>query len=277
MGDRQTAALLVLLSAFSHAAWNLAARAVKGETAVMVLGLSTVAPVCLLAANLVQELVQEGASGGSGRDSAAELRTGLPYILITGAVHALYVVLLAHAYKVGDIVVVYPVARGSSVVFVALLSRLFIPDEPPMSALGLVGIAVVVAGVGAMAVKGEDEDEDEDGEEEELRKDAGAGADEKAEDEGLVAAGGAAADADADESTPGEEEEERGQTVRAIGFALVVGSCTAAYSIDDAIGVTIVDPLLYQLGNCLVMACFTLVSARGIRIPAVNSVSNRDC
>jgi uncharacterized membrane protein len=51
---------------------------------------------------------------------------------------------------------------------------------------------------------------------------------------------------------------ERQRTLRVIGFALAVGMCTAAYSIDDAVGVTVVDPLLYQLGNCVIMACVTL-------------------
>jgi hypothetical protein len=33
------------------------------------------------------------------------------------------------------------------------------------------------------------------------------------------------------------------QTLVAIGFALMVGVCTSIYSIDDALGVTVVDPL----------------------------------
>ena len=148
--DRETAAVLVLASAFVHAAWNLAARAVKGDTAVMVLGLCTVAPVLLCAGLLAQ-----GAADRTGtRHGAAEdLRAGWHYVLITGVVHAIYLLLLSHAYKIGDLAVVYPTARGSSVVFVALFSRLIIPNQDRMSTLGLIGVAIVVLGVGVMALR----------------------------------------------------------------------------------------------------------------------------
>ena len=307
--DREMATVLVLLSALTHGAWNLAARAVKGDTAVLVLGLCTVAPTLLGAALLAQHRT---APQG---DSLAQLRAGWFYVLITGVVHALYLLLLSHSYKIGEVGLVYPVARGSSVVFVALLSRLVLPDQERMSALGLVGIAIVVAGVGAMALtgeqlaacccwrrggaaEGEGGGEGEGGERGAAATPAAAsaaavgaagdasgpgevqlavigprataaegvvggswGAPPAADDWAAAAAAAAAAVATAAAAAAATEVEvvgERQGTLRVIGFALAVGMCTAAYSIDDAVGVTVVDPLLYQLGNCTIMACCTL-------------------
>ena len=137
--NRQTAAALVLASALIHASWNLAARAVKGDTSVMVLGLCTVAPTLLFVG-----LMTQSATTNRQRDTLEGLRGGWYYVLITGVVHAIYLLLLSHAYKIGDLSVVYPIARGSSVVFVAVFSRLIIPDQDRMSSLGLIGVAVVV-------------------------------------------------------------------------------------------------------------------------------------
>ena len=58
----------------------------------------------------------------------------------------------------------------------------------------------------------------------------------------------------------------------------MVGTCTAAYSINDAFGVTIVDPLLFQLGNCTVMACITvpyMLCAQERRRAVMHAAKNR--
>jgi multidrug transporter EmrE-like cation transporter len=80
------------------------------------------------------------------------LRAGWVYILVTGVVHALYIILLSHSYKIGDLTIVYPIARGSSVAFVAIFSHLIIPHYR-ITTLGSAGIAMVVAGICFMAVK----------------------------------------------------------------------------------------------------------------------------
>ena len=68
------------------------------------------------------------------------------------------------------------------------------------------------------------------------------------------------------------------ELLAAIGFALMVGTCTATYSINDAIGVTVVDPLLFQLGNCTIMACITIpymLCAQERRSAMIHAVKNR--
>lgn len=149
MGDRdkRTAATLVLVSAFMHASWNLAARAVKGDTSILVLGVTCAAPAFLGLALIIQFVVRKHEI-----TYVDDLKAGWVYILVTGIVHALYIILLSHSYKIGDLTIVYPIARGSSVAFVAIFSHLIIPHYR-ISTLGSAGIAMVVAGICFMAVK----------------------------------------------------------------------------------------------------------------------------
>ena len=79
-----------------------------------------------------------------------------PYVLGSAAFEAAYFVVLVAAYRRGDFSLVYPVARGTAPVFLALWSVLFL-DECP-SVAGAVGLAVVVLGlfvVGSSAWWGE--------------------------------------------------------------------------------------------------------------------------
>jgi len=69
--------------------------------------------------------------------------------LATGAasavVHAGYFMLLQQGYRVGDVSIVYPLARGSGPLLSVILAILLLGERP--SALGLLGAAVVVTGV----------------------------------------------------------------------------------------------------------------------------------
>jgi uncharacterized membrane protein len=174
------------------------------------------------------------------------------YLLITGVAHALYVLLLAHSYQLGDLSIVYPIARGSSVVFVSLFSGLIVPHYT-LSGIGSGGIVIVLAGIGAMAVKGQELHCGSSAKvgytsiNSEGRNDAGAdeGGDGASNgDDGASSGGGASGDDDSMSQK---------QILTALAFALAVGACTAVYSIDDSVGVTMVDPLLYQCGNCTIM------------------------
>ncbi len=73
-----------------------------------------------------------------------------PYLLVSTILETAYVLLLARAYEVGSMSVVYPVARGSAPV-VALVVTIVITASLP--SLGVaVGIGVIVAGI--LAVRG---------------------------------------------------------------------------------------------------------------------------
>lgn len=66
-------------------------------------------------------------------------------IVVSGLIEAVYFGALSRAYSLGDLSQVYPIARGSAPLFIALWAGLFLGERP--SPLGVAGILVVVAGL----------------------------------------------------------------------------------------------------------------------------------
>ena len=69
----------------------------------------------------------------------------LPFVIATVLLHAIYFFALGQAYRLGDLSLVYPVARGTGVALVPVLA-LFLFDER-LSPLGAAGVALVVLGI----------------------------------------------------------------------------------------------------------------------------------
>ena len=126
---------LVLLAATCHALWNFAAKKVAGNLAVMWLGLWTAS---VLSWPLAFSL------------SRAETFTpvGIRCMVATGVIHTLYFWLIAQAYRIGDISMVYPVARGSGVAGTAMLASLWLRE--PLALIGATGIASICLGTALM-------------------------------------------------------------------------------------------------------------------------------
>lgn len=133
--------LLVLLSAFFHAAWNLAAKKVDGNIGVFYIGILG-ASLLLLPTIFFFPLTPLFTS------------PAYLYFLATGALNALYVFLLAHAYAHGSVSTVYPIARGSSVVGTAIAAVVFLHEK--ISLLGSLGVALVAIGIMLVAARGRD-------------------------------------------------------------------------------------------------------------------------
>ena len=72
-----------------------------------------------------------------------------PFVLTSGVVNCLYFYFLLNAYRVGDLSLAYPVARGIAPLLVVVLSA-FIASEVP-SPGALAGIAVTCLGIIAIA------------------------------------------------------------------------------------------------------------------------------
>lgn len=125
---------LVLVSAVAHALWNLAAKRVGGGALFVWLHYSASAVLCLPVA--VVWLVSQ------------QIRpewTWLPVALLTAALHVVYGVVLQRGYAVGDMSVVYPLARGSGPLLTVVVAVAALAERP--GALGLAGAGLVVAGV----------------------------------------------------------------------------------------------------------------------------------
>ncbi|WP_277372494.1 EamA family transporter [Pseudomonas sp. AA-38] len=74
------------------------------------------------------------------------------WIGLSALLHIGYNVFLARAYQYGDLGQVYPIARGSSPLMVALLSLLLLHDD--LSPWQLCGLLILVMGIWLMALRG---------------------------------------------------------------------------------------------------------------------------
>jgi len=130
--------LLVIVSAVSHACWNMLAKGGSDKEAFMWLmsftSLFTVLPVFWV-------LLPDW-----GLPLAA-----VPYLVVSGVAEALYFLSLGRAYELGDLSVVYPLAR-SSPLFLFVLAVVFLGEE--VSLWGVAGILLVVLGVYTIHLEG---------------------------------------------------------------------------------------------------------------------------
>ncbi|MEA2496254.1 MAG: hypothetical protein QOJ29_4165, partial [Thermoleophilaceae bacterium] len=120
---------LAFSSAFVHALWNLLlarARDSEAATAVaLIAGTIAFAPVAAL---------------------TWQLDSGVwPYLAASAALEIAYFALLAAAYDRGEITVVYPVARGSAPLLVALFSVILLGTS--LHALTVVGVLLIAGGI----------------------------------------------------------------------------------------------------------------------------------
>jgi len=132
---------LVVVAALAHAAWNVLAKTASGG-ATFVWLFSAAAVVIWLPAVLVAEVVAPGSLG----------LEGLAFMVASGALHALYFVLLQRGYRDGDLSLVYPLARGTGPLLSTLAAIVIFSERP--SALALAGGAIIVAAVLSLAGTG---------------------------------------------------------------------------------------------------------------------------
>ncbi|MDE3091771.1 MAG: EamA family transporter [Chloroflexota bacterium] len=125
------ALFLVLIAAVLHAFWNLLAKDARDSSAFMWWGVSV------------------GATW-YGLWMLTQTWMGLPreiWLVFAGslAMEIAYVGLITRGYATGDLSQVYPIARGSPPLLIALFSAIFIGERLPLP--GYVGIALLIVGV----------------------------------------------------------------------------------------------------------------------------------
>jgi len=126
---------LVLAAAVLHAGWNAIAKRGRDPLAFLALCSCVAAPVLLpLALPLLW------------RDGVPV--RALPFVLATIVVHVVYFVALGRAYSTGAYSVVYPIARGLGVALVPVGAYALLDER--LSPIGIVGIALVIAGVATL-------------------------------------------------------------------------------------------------------------------------------
>ncbi len=124
---------IVLLAALMHASWNAIVK--TGDDGLLMFVLLKV-PTMVIAAMVLAVV---------GLPNAASI----PYAIGSAAGFSVYCFLLIWAYRVGDLNFIYPVARGSAPLGVALLSALLIGERLSDPELG--GILVISAGIATLA------------------------------------------------------------------------------------------------------------------------------
>jgi drug/metabolite transporter (DMT)-like permease len=127
------ALLLALLAAVMHAVWNLL---VKRSGDQLVAGWTVIAGAAVLALPIL-------AINGMPARSVWDL------ILLSTVIQVGYVLMLTAAYRIGDLSFVYPLARGTSPVLVALAGVTFLGDE--ISPVGWAGVGLVTAALVILA------------------------------------------------------------------------------------------------------------------------------
>ena len=74
--------------------------------------------------------------------------SALPFVIATVLLHAIYFFALGRAYRLGDLSVVYPIARGTGVALVPIVALAAFDER--LSPLGILGIALVILGIFAL-------------------------------------------------------------------------------------------------------------------------------
>ena len=125
---------LIAGAAVAHATWNLAIKR-AGATGPSFLWLMAVVGAVAYAPFGIHSLLTEG----------VDLLRWLPWAAVSGGLQVAYFLVLQRGYRLGDVSVVYPLARGSGPLLSVVLAMLILHERPTW--LQLVGVVVVVAGV----------------------------------------------------------------------------------------------------------------------------------
>jgi len=132
---------LVLAAAFAHAGWNFLAKGAEGGAAFVWL--------CAIAGTLLYVPVLAIALATTSAQLGWE---ALGLMAGSGALHALYFVLLQRGYAAGDLSLVYPLARGTGPLLSGAAAIAFLDERP--SALALAGALIIVAAVFSLVGRG---------------------------------------------------------------------------------------------------------------------------
>ncbi|HET7034103.1 MAG TPA: DMT family transporter [Thermomicrobiaceae bacterium] len=132
------AVALILGAAGIHASWNLLVKRVNGGPPFLWL-FSALSALIYAPLALIVLLVQRPALG-----PAQWL-----FLLGSGLMQVVYFLLLQHGYRVGDLSVVYPLARGTGPLLATIGAILILGERP--GPLALLGGLLIVGGVFALA------------------------------------------------------------------------------------------------------------------------------
>ena len=126
--------LLIILAGLIHSGWNIVAKKAGGDAR-----FSLYTSIC-------NAIIWLPLGWWLGKD-VVPLWGGIEWAFVTASavLHVFYFVVLLRGYRVADLTVVYPLARGSGPLISSLVAVTFLGEQ--LSTLGAAGIAGVVVGV----------------------------------------------------------------------------------------------------------------------------------
>jgi len=201
---------LVLLSALAHVGWNLLVKVSPHKAAFMWWALLSAVVLAL-----------PFAFGDLARTWNWAVA---PVLVVSGLFEVGYIVAVTRAYDLGDLSLVYPLARGSAPVFTVVGGLLLFSDHP--TPVGYLGVGVIVLGIGLAS------------------RDAG-----PSPAISLVppAVG---------RQLSGRKRQVLSAAGQSVILSLLGGLCLAGYSLSDKYGMTLVSPLPYNFWLFLAMVMF---------------------
>jgi len=134
-------AVLVGAAAIAHATWNIAVKR-AGTSGAGFVWVGFVIGTVVYAPFGIASLVAEG----------TDLLRWLPLAAVSGLLQVVYFLVLQRGYRVGDVSVVYPLARGTGPLLAVVLAILVLGERPGWQVL--LGGVVVVAGVVIIGLAG---------------------------------------------------------------------------------------------------------------------------
>lgn len=133
--------LLIVAAAFIHASWNLLYKQVGGGVPLLWL-FTTISVVAYLPLAVYILWSQHPPIGPMQ----------ILFLVGTSLIHIVYFVTLQRGYRVGDLSVVYPLARGTGPTLSTIIAIVFLGERP--SLLALIGALLVIGGVFVIASGG---------------------------------------------------------------------------------------------------------------------------
>jgi drug/metabolite transporter (DMT)-like permease len=134
-------AALVAGAAIAHATWNITMKRV-GASGAQFLWLTFVVGAVVFAPFGVFSLVHNG----------TDLVRWMPLAAVSGLLQVGYFLLLQRGYRLGDVSVVYPLARGTGPLLSVIFAIVLFGERP--GPIALIGALVVVAGVALIGMAG---------------------------------------------------------------------------------------------------------------------------
>ena len=144
-----TAVVLILSSAFIHAIWNLLAKRAGGQGVVFIWLFMACSAAMLWPVALAVYLIQKPDIG----------TLELGFMGGTAILHLVYFIVLQRGYSVGDLSLVYPLARGTAPTLSTIMAVVILGERPTAATIG--GLILVVVGVVLLTWRGKSSESDD--------------------------------------------------------------------------------------------------------------------